>query len=143
MTELQTYAGRLTRKARQATLAVLAAGAAWLAVPGTAEARDVYWSVGVGGPGVSVGVGNVPVYQAPVYQAPVYVQPAPVYVQPAPRYRGGHRHHHRPNRGYQSGYARQPVYVAPPVRYVRPGAGYVRSDRHYGHPGHRNGHGRR
>ena len=40
---------------------LLAAGALGLA--STAQARnDVYWSVGVGGPGVSIGVGNAPTY---------------------------------------------------------------------------------
>ena len=61
---------------------LLAAGA--LGIAATAQARDVYWSVGVGSPGISVGVGNVP----PAYYGPppVYVQPAPVYVRPAPVY---------------------------------------------------------
>jgi hypothetical protein len=94
-----------------------ATGVAALAALGTAaQARDVYWSVGINAaPGVAIGVGNAPVYAPrpvyiapqPVYMAaqPVYVAPAPVYyaqqapvyyVQPAPvyygpRYRGGHR----------------------------------------------------
>ncbi|MCJ7798770.1 MAG: hypothetical protein MUP33_03265, partial [Polaromonas sp.] len=56
-----------------AALAVAAMGFA-----GAAQARDdVFWSVGVGSPGVSLNVGNAP---------PVYVQPQPVYVQPAPVY---------------------------------------------------------
>ena len=50
---------------------LLAAGALGLA--STAQARnDVYWSVGVGGPGVSIGVGNAPTYYPP---APVYWEP--------------------------------------------------------------------
>lgn len=77
---------------------------------GVAQARDnVYWSVGVGSPGVAVNVGNAfPVYTpAPVYvqPAPVYVQPAPVYVQPAPVYV-------QPRPYY---------YGAPQVVYVQPG----------------------
>ena len=69
-----------------------------LGVAGTAQARsDVYWSVGVGSPGVAIGVGNVP----PVVVAPpVYVQPAPVYVQPRPVY-----------------LAPGPYYATPPVVY--------------------------
>ena len=65
---------------------VLACGlmvALW-AASGTVQAREVVWSVGVGGPGVQVGVTNVP---------PVLVQPQPVYwqrpavlVQPQPIY---------------------------------------------------------
>lgn len=88
---------------------LLAAGA--LGVAGMAQARDVYWSVGVGSPGISVGVGNVP----PVYYAPqpVYVQPAPVYVEP------------------------RPVYVAPPVYYAPPRVRYRPAPVHYyGPPGH-------
>ena len=63
-----------------AALAITALGAA-----ATAQARDVYWSVGVqAAPGVTLGVGNVrPVYLAP---APVYLAPAPVYYAPAPVY---------------------------------------------------------
>ena len=86
--------------------AVLAGAAATLAIAamgfaGAAQARDnVYWSVGVGGPGVGVNVGNgFPVYAPqPVYvqPAPVYYQSAPVYVQPAPVY-----------------YRQRPVVVAP------------------------------
>ena len=89
----------------------IAGGAAVLAVAamgfaGSAHARDnVSFSVGIGVPGVQVGVTNAyPVYSQPVYvPQPVYVQPAPVYVprpvyvQPAPVY-----------------YQTQPVYVQPP-----------------------------
>jgi hypothetical protein len=81
-----------------------------------AHARDnVAFSVGVGVPGVQVGVTNAyPVYtqQRPVYvqPRPVYVQPQPVYVQPAPVY-------YQP-RVY---YSAPPVYVQPqPVYYGRP-----------------------
>jgi hypothetical protein len=65
-----------------AALAVAAIGAAT-----SAQARDVYWSVGVhAAPGVTLGVGNArPVYMAP---APVYYAPPPVYVAPAPVYYG-------------------------------------------------------
>lgn len=56
-----------------ATLAVAALGFA-----GSAQARDdVYWSVGVGAPGVSLNVGNA---------GPMYMQPEPIYYQPAPIY---------------------------------------------------------
>jgi len=54
----------------------LAVAALGLAAAGGAQARDVYWSVGIdAAPGVSVGVGN---------SRPVIVQPAPVYVAPPP-----------------------------------------------------------
>lgn len=121
-----------------AALAVAALGFA-----GAAEARDdVYWSVGVGTPGVAVNVGNAyPVYTpapvyvqpAPVYYqpAPVYVRPAPVFVQPRPYYYGppqvvyvqpGHRHgwhkkHDRDDDGYRGGYGYQQGYA--PVYYQR------------------------
>lgn len=110
-----------------ATLAVAALGFA-----GAAQARDnVSFSVGIGVPGVQVGVTNAyPVYSQPVYvqPAPVYIQPQPVYVQPRPYYYGppqvvyvqpgyrpgwrrGHGHYRDDDhgeRGYRQGYA--PVY---------------------------------
>ena len=90
-----------------ATLAVAALGFA-----GAAQARDnVFWSVGVGSPGVELNVGNAPqVYLQP---QPIYVQPQPIYVQPAPVY-------------YQ-----RPVYVQPQQVYVQPAPVY------YGRPGWR------
>lgn len=98
-----------------AALAVAAMGFA-----GAAQARDdVYWSVGMGSPGVSVNVGNAqPVYSQP---APVYYQPAPVYVQPAPVY-----------------YQPRPVYVRPAPVYFAPQPVYYEQRR--GH-GRRHGHG--
>ena len=91
-----------------ATLAVAAFGFA-----GAAQARDnVSFSVGIGVPGVHVGVTN---HAYPVYRAPVYVQPAPVYVQPRPVY--------VPRPVY---YGPQPIYYSAPPVYVRPG-------RHHGH----------
>jgi len=98
-----------------AALAVVAMGFA-----GAAQARDnVYWSVGVGSPGVSVNVGNAqPVYAQP---APVYYQPAPVYMQPAPVY-----------------YQPRPVYVRPAPVYLAPQPVYYEQRR--GH-GRRHGHG--
>lgn len=88
---------------------------AW-AFSAPAQARDnVYWSVGIGSPGVDVSVGNaVPVYVQPqpvyVQPRPLYVQPPPVYVQPWPPYyyreappvvyfRSGDRDHWRKGRG--------------------------------------------
>ncbi|MDO5694016.1 MAG: hypothetical protein Q4G70_16310 [Pseudomonadota bacterium] len=91
---------------------LLAAGA--LGTLGVAQARDVYWSVGVGSPGLTVGVGNAPpVYYGP---APVYVQPRPVYVQPRPVY------------------VQPPAYYAPPRVVYRPAAVY--GGGYYGPPGH-------
>ena len=53
-----------------------------LGVAGTAQAQDVYWSVGLSSPGVHVGVASAPpVVVRPAYQ-PVYVQQSPVYAVP-------------------------------------------------------------
>jgi hypothetical protein len=99
----------------------------------SAQARDVYWSVGINAPiqpGVSVGtvISNAPGYlPAPVvYAEPVYV-PAPVYVRPAPVV-----------------YLPQPVYVPQRVVYgpvwVPPGYAQARwrhrQHRHEGYRGH-------
>jgi len=91
---------------------------ALLAGAGTAQARDVYWSVGVNSPGVALGVSNggYPVYVAP---APVYVAPQPIYYQPPPPV------YYAPPR---------PVYYAPSTYYAQPPGFYYR-DR-----GHRHGH---
>ena len=89
-------------------------GAAALGASTAAQARDdIFWSVGVGGPGVSVGVSNARPYYAP---APVYVQPAPVYVAP------------------------RPVYVAPRPVYAAPAVVYAPAPVYYGPPGHRKHH---
>ena len=83
---------------------VALAGAACALAAGVAQARDVYWSVGVSSPGVGAVFSNVP--QAPVYVAPapvyyvppprVVYRPVPVVVRPAPVYYvGGHGHHHK------------------------------------------------
>ena len=96
-----------------------AAGVVALAALGTAaQARDVYWSVGVNAaPGVAIGVGNAPVYAPqPVYVAPqpVYMAPQPVYVAPRPVYMP------------------RPVYVAPAPVYYGYGPYYHR-EYHRGH----------
>ena len=79
--------------------AVLLVGAAGVAT--RAHADNLYWSVGVGSPGVSVGITNGwpgPVYVQPVAVAPIYYQTVPVY-QPgwAPP---GHAHGWYKNRGH-------------------------------------------
>ncbi len=105
----------LPRRAMFMAAATAALALAAMAFSGGAQARsDVSFSVGVGLPGVHVGVSNAyPVYQ-PVYQQPVYVQPAPVYYAPRPVY-----------------YQPQPVYVQPaPVYYGRPHGWHKRHGRH-------------
>ena len=90
-----------------------------LGAAGVAQARnDVYWSVGVGSPGVAVGVGNVP----PVYVVapqPVYVAPQPVYVAPQPVY-----------------VAPRHVYGPPPAYYAPPRVVYRPAPYYYGPPGY-------
>ncbi len=102
-------------KSMQRMLAAGALALGALGSAGMAQARDVYWSVGVGSPGVAIGVGNAP----PAYYAPpVYMQPAPVYVQPRPVYVQPH-----------------PVYMQPPA-YYGPPRGYRPARYYYGPPGH-------
>lgn len=93
---------------------------ALLAGAGSAQARDVHWSVGIGVPGVVIGGSNgYPVYSpAPVYMAP----PPPVYyAPPRPIY-----------------YAPPPAYYGPPAVYYG-GHGYRYGHRHHGHRHHWNG----
>jgi hypothetical protein len=97
----------------------VAAGVALAALGGVTAAHargDVTWSVGIGAPGVALGVTNgYPAYVAP---APVYVAPSPVYYAPPP----------------PVVYAPRPVYYAPPPVVVAPaygyGYGYYRHHRH-------------
>ncbi len=82
------------KSSRRAGTAGVAAALALCAMgfAGAVQARDnVYWSVGVGSPGVGLNVGNAfPVYTQPqavyVQSAPIYVQPQPVFVQQQPNY---------------------------------------------------------
>ncbi|GAB3183700.1 hypothetical protein [Hydrogenophaga aquatica] len=102
---------------------LVAAGALGMALAGGgfAHAADVYWSVGVHQPGVSVGISNAPpvvvaypsypvVVSPPVVVRPVprviYGPPATVVVAPAPQVIGwvppGHRKHkHKHGHGYR------------------------------------------
>ncbi len=67
-----------------AIAAAAGVGLALLAASGAAQARDVFWSIGVNSPGVSVGVGAGPgvIYSPPVtYVAP----PARVLLAPGAR----------------------------------------------------------
>ncbi|MFT4240810.1 MAG: hypothetical protein QM569_00890 [Acidovorax sp.] len=98
------------------TLAATAGVAvALLAAAGTAQARDVNWSIGVSVPGVVVGAGTG--YYAP---APVYVAPRPVYYAPPPPV------YYAPPR---------PVYYAPPAYYPPPAVVYYDGGRRH----HRHG----
>lgn len=90
---MRTASFPLSRLALIAAAGFFSAGFA-----GLAQANDVYWSVGVASPGVSIGVSN---------SRPVLVVPAPVYVQPAPIYRRA-----------------VPIFVQPQVVYVQPHPGH-------------------
>lgn len=115
--------------------AALLGGLAFAAL-GTAQARDVYWSVGVhAAPGVHVGVGNhrpappVVVAPAPVIVPQVaYTSPPVIYTQPQVVYPGG-------------------IYYAQPAPVVVYRNGWTRSQwdgpRHHKHGGHWRGHGGR
>ena len=146
MTTARTNTANTGLSAKRSAMIAGASAALAIAAMGfatSADARgDVSFSVGVGLPGIAVGVGNAyPVYGGypqPVYveQAPVYVQPRPVYVQPAPVYYGPPPVYYQP----------RTVYVQPaPVYYGRPNGwqgrhgGYYRNhdddDRHEGRRG--------
>ena len=118
---LNSTSSRKVFVAGSAAMLALAA----LAFAGQAEARDnVSLSIGIGVPGVQLGVSNAyPAY--PVYQQPVVVQPQVMYQQPAPVY-------------YQ---LPRPVYVQPRPVYVQPQVIYQQPQPiYYGRPHHR-GHG--
>ena len=88
------------------TAAVLALAAAG------AQARDVYWSIGINAPiqpGLTVGtvISNSPAYRP----APVHYEPAPAYYEPAPIY-----------------YPAAPVFYAEPI-YYRPAQVFERPAR--------------
>jgi len=113
---------------RSVSSLVVAASVALAALGGvgSAQAQNVFWSVGLSSPGVNVGLSNaLPMYQ-PVYQEsyPVYGAPQPViYVRSAPVYRvapqyiqagwryPGHRrgwqHEQQRHEGERSGHGRQ------------------------------------
>lgn len=88
--------------------AALAGAAALLLGTGAAQAHgdNIYWSIGVGSPGVHVGVASAPpvvAYPPVVYMPPrpvIYAPVAPVMYGPPPGWR--HHHHHR---GWERGYA--------------------------------------
>ena len=131
----------------------------------SAQARDnVYWSVDVGAPDVSLNVGNAapaygyaqPVYFEPepiYYQSrPVYVRPAPIYVQPLPVYYGrpygwnqrhGRQHMQALRPGYGGGYYDRNYGPVQQVVYQRDGRGEHRGDGRRDHRGEDRHEGRR
>lgn len=102
MNTLSPSLRRTSAWARGLAAVSLVAGAWALSTAASqAHARDVYWSVGVNSPGVSIGASNAPVV---VHQPPAYYYAPPVVVQPAPVY------YHRP----------PAVVYGPPVVYAPP-----------------------
>jgi hypothetical protein len=120
--------GFLSRSfAKTMAAAALLVGVATYAA--SAKADNVYWSVGLGSPGVTIGMTNarpLPIYVQPqpydgqrgpvfVHPGAVYSQQVPIYVQTRPVYQHGwagqgrphgkgkkHDHHHD-NRGHGRG----------------------------------------
>jgi hypothetical protein len=83
----QGYLSRSVAKA-MAAFALLIGVAAYSA---SARADDIYWSIGLGSPGVTIGMTNarpLPIFVQPQPQH-YYVQPVPIYVQPRPVYQQG------------------------------------------------------
>lgn len=106
-------------KIHRSASSLVAVGALALAAVGmatSAQAGDVFWSIGVNSPGVQLGVAN----GAPMVMVPVYTEPRVVYRQPRVVY----------EEPRQVVYVRQaPVYIAQPQ--------YVQFERR--HRGHRHG----
>jgi hypothetical protein len=102
---MRTFIQNISFPSRQIAK-VMAAAAVLVGVAGfTASARadNVQWSIGVGAPGVILGMTNarpLPIFVqpqpyygqvAPVYMQPgaIFTQQMPIYVQPVPIYRSG------------------------------------------------------
>lgn len=115
----------IQRRSLYAVIASAGVALAFLTGAGAAQAgAGVSWSVGIGAPGMAVGVASPqPYYYAP---APVYYAPPTYYAPPPPPV------YYRPAR---------PVYYAPPV-VVAPPTLYFRGGYRPGHGGPR-GHGAR
>lgn len=134
---LKAHWARTSALARGLTLAALAASAWAMSTAATeAQARDnISWSIGIGSPGVAVGVSNYPPVYGNAY--PVYEERYPVYEERRPIYQRPIVVERRPVVVYP-----QPIYVQPrPYYRSNWGHGPRWDDRRYGH-GHR-GHGHR
>ncbi len=128
--------GRLYRLAAAAVV-----GASALVAGGAAQARDVFWSVGVGSPGVQVNASNAPQL---LYPRPVVVVPQPVYyTQPAVVYQPPQVVYQPP----QVVYGPPVVVYGPPAVVYAPATYYLQSGwtepgyRHGWRPRHRGRHG--
>ena len=139
---LKAHWARTSALARGLTLVALAASAWALSTAATqAHARDnISWSIGIGSPGVAVGVSNYPVYvnRYPVYEEryPVYEERYPVYQERRPIYQRPIVVERRPVVVYP-----QPIYVQPrPYYRSNWGHGPRWDDRGYGHGHRKHGH---
>ena len=118
----------IQRRSLYALAASAGVALAMLTTAGAAHAHGgVSWSVGIGAPGVAVGVASPQPYYAP---PPVYYAPQPVYVPPPPPV------YYRPARPV---YYAPPVVVAPPAVYYGGGyrGGYGHGHRHHDRHHHR------
>jgi hypothetical protein len=93
------FLSRSLAKAMAATVLLIGV----VAYSASARADNVYWSIGLGSPGVTIGMTNarpLPIYVQPqpyygqpsaVYMHPgaIYSQQVPIYVQPRPSYQQG------------------------------------------------------
>ena len=106
-------------------------------IAATAQAGDVYWTVGVSSPGVQVGVSSGGRYGA---YPPAYVQPYPVYTQPYSAYTQPYTVYEAPNVVYVR---HAPVYVTQyqyaPVGRPHPGSGWRHGHRHHPHDQYNSG----
>lgn len=128
-----------TRGWRRGLMLVTLSAGAWTAstLGSQAQASDVYWSIGVHQPGVSVGVSNAPPPRPViVHPRPVVIhQPAPVVIhQPRPHVYGGPPVVVVPQPVYYSGWGYGP-------RAYAPYGPYYGKPRHHHH--HRHGRGDR
>jgi hypothetical protein len=117
---LSTHWHRTSALARGLALSALAASAWALSVAWSpAQARDVYWSVGIQQPGMVLGVSNaqpvvvVPQYVPPPKHRPVVQQPPVVVQQPPVVVYGPPVWVHAPHRSVQ------PVVLLPQPVYVQ------------------------
>ncbi len=119
-------------------VAALAVGLVSLGAAPAASAGNVSWSVGVGFPGVQLGMVNPQQAYAPqvVYAQPaqVYGRPAQVYLQPQPVYV-------QPQLAYYPPFYQQPYYGSPYATVVRPPVIYAQAPVYRGWgPGYWRGH---
>jgi hypothetical protein len=103
----------------------------------SARADNVYWSIGLGSPGVTIGMTNarpLPIFVQPPQQH-YYVQPATVYVHPGAFYAQPVPIYVQPRPVYQQGWAAQgrPHGKGPKHDRRHDNRGHGRGQQGYGH----------